>query len=307
MHVPVTAIKTLLILSLNLAVAVAGRRNQALPRSNQDCSFYRQPWSPSSQIDRQGFLREIYKRVPGRWEEEQPLRGKHGRLPDDEGALIRQVPGDGNCLFNAIAVSLCKVQQGRHCPFDDDDFQHLRQFAQALREKAVDFLEKQAKTNHRPLYLQGDTCIETQELLEQFASQYGMSVQEYCDAMRQDGVWAGGPEIVALCNVLKRPIHLYELHVDDNDNQDSSERPRTAQFCLRRMCCFGSPRFDSQEAIHVLSADSRFPDINPGRHLREGNHFLSVFPAACSTSHQKPQRVRGGGFMREVASELLLD
>ncbi|KAI2496090.1 cysteine protease [Fragilaria crotonensis] len=307
MPAPVTAIKNLLLVSLSFPVAVTGRQYQALPRSTQGVTFYRQPWSPSSQVDGQGFLTELYKRIPGSWEEEQPLNGKHRRLNDAEGAQIRQVPGDGNCLFNAIAVSLCKVEQGQHCPFDDNDFQQLRQYAQALREKAVDFLEKRAKTIHRPLYLQGDTCIETQELLEHFSSQYGMSAQEYCDAMRQDGVWAGGPEIVALCNVMKRPIHLYELHVDDNDYQESSDRPRTAQFCLRRMCCFGSPRFDSKEAIHVLSADSRFPDINPGRHLREGNHFLSVFPATSSTLSRKPQRVRGGGGMPEVASELYLN
>lgn len=297
--------KAVLILSFNFAVAVvvAGRRDQVLPRSPQDLSFYRQPWSPSSQIDGEGFLAERYERVPGRWEEEQPLRGKHRRLLDEQGAQIRQVPGDGNCLFNAIFVSLCRIQQGRHYSFDDDDFQKLRQSAQALREKAVDFLEKRTNTNHRPLYLQGDSSIETRELLNKFALQYGMSIQQYCDTMRQDGVWAGGPEIVALCNMLKRPIHLYELHVDDSANHGSSDRPRTTRFCLRRMCCFGSPRFDSQEPIHILSADSRFPDINPGRHLRAGNHFLSVFPVRCSVFSQKPRRVRGGGGMPTVASD----
>jgi hypothetical protein len=44
------------------------------------------------------------------------------------------------------------------------------------------------------------------------------------------------------------------------------------------MACFGSPRFDKQQALHILSADSRFPDIRPGQQLAHGNHFLAVFP-----------------------------
>jgi hypothetical protein len=210
----------------------------------------------------------------------------------DVPAQIRQVPGDGNCLFNAIVVCLSKAERGRHYQFHD--FDELRHCAQALREKAMDFLHKAQKS--RSLYLQGDSYINAHDLLEQFADQYGISSQEYCETMRQDGVWAGGPEIVALCNLLKRPIHLYELHVtttttttSNGDNNNSKQK----QFCLRRMCCFGSPKYDSREAIHVLSADSRFPDVSPGRQLREGNHFLSVFPAPASARRQP--RIRGGG------------
>lgn len=29
-------------------------------------------------------------------------------------------------------------------------------------------------------------------------------------------------------------------------------------FCFRRMACFGSPSFDDKQAIHILSADSRY-------------------------------------------------
>lgn len=278
------------ILICSWALLVTGRQSQVLPRSYQDAGFYREPWCPSLQIDGQGFLTQLYKRIPGGWEEEQPLNGKHRRLrSDEEHAKVRQVPGDGNCLFNAIVVALCKVERGRHYSFDDDDdFQELRQCAQALREKTVDFLEKSPQ---RSLHLQGDAYIQTCDLLEQFATQYGLSPKEYCDTMRQDGVWAGGPEIVALSNLLRRPIHLYELYAVDHDEDDDNPK----HFCLRRMCCFGSPRYDSKEAIHVLSADSRFPDIRPGRQLKEGNHFLSVFPVKESAFSRKNQRVRGGG------------
>jgi len=44
------------------------------------------------------------------------------------------------------------------------------------------------------------------------------------------------------------------------------------------MACFGSPKFDLKEPLHILSADSRFPDITPGKQLASGNHFLAIFP-----------------------------
>lgn len=44
------------------------------------------------------------------------------------------------------------------------------------------------------------------------------------------------------------------------------------------MACFGSPRYDRREPLHILSADSRFPDVEPKRIRRVGNHFLALFP-----------------------------
>lgn len=99
----------------------------------------------------------------------------------------------------------------------------------------------------------------------------------------------GGPEIVALCNVLRRPIHVYELHAHKK------------QFKLRRMACFGSPKFDRREALHILSADSRFPDVSPGKQLDSGNHFLAVFPLPRSA--QRKARVRGGAESRALIKD----
>jgi hypothetical protein len=56
------------------------------------------------------------------------------------------------------------------------------------------------------------------------------------------------------------------------------------------MACFGSPKFDRQQALHILSADSRFPDLTPGKQLAAGNHFLAMFPEPTL----KKQRLRGG-------------
>jgi hypothetical protein len=57
------------------------------------------------------------------------------------------------------------------------------------------------------------------------------------------------------------------------------------QFALRRMACFGSPKFDRREPLHILSADSRFPDVDAHRIRRVGNHFLALFPVdTCSSN-----------------------
>lgn len=44
------------------------------------------------------------------------------------------------------------------------------------------------------------------------------------------------------------------------------------------MACFGSPKFDRREPLHILSADSRFPDVEPRKIRKVGNHFLALFP-----------------------------
>jgi hypothetical protein len=204
-----------------------------------------------------------------------------------------------------------------------------------LRQLAVDCLEQKRKL----LFLQGNEYLKAKELVEAAASQYGISGTEYCALMRQESYWGGGPEIVALCNVLQRPIHVYELHVmtdkelkkhtgggrrgnNNNNNQikqfggddtrpsSNTRRGDTAtatttssSFVLRRMACFGSPKFDRYPALHILSADSRFPDVVPGKQQSPGNHFLAMFPEPVTDStHQqnpqddeKKQRIRGGG------------
>ena len=73
--------------------------------------------------------------------------------------------------------------------------------------------------------------------------------------------------------------------------------PRRKPFAS---ACFGSPRYDRREPLHILSADSRFPDIQPGKHQSTGNHFLAMFPdphGEVASFVRKPARarVRGGG------------
>ena len=270
----------LCLLSLfSLARAIGGGNTVTIPRSTHR-SEDSPPWNPSSLIDDDGFLLEKYHRCPGEWEEEANIGGKHGprsrrcQQLEKVPVQIRQVPGDGNCLFHSIATCLSYAVHGTHICMKDTS--ELRKQSKDLRQRAVDGLESRAKL----LFLQGHEYLRAKDLVEAAASQYGLSGERYCELMRQDSYWGGGPEIVALCNVLRRPIHVYELHSHQK------------QFMLRRMACFGSPKFDRREPLHILSADSRFPDVTPGKQLDSGNHFLAVFPVSKSVGRKAG--VRGG-------------
>jgi OTU-like cysteine protease len=292
----------------------------SMPRSAQreDAHAYRfPPWNPSPNIDDDGFLNLHYKRVPGEWEKDVKLSSsstftisrssslsKHLKKrqvptlqqpPIDWPCRIRQVPGDGNCLFHSISTCYAHAVNGTHLDMSSqnnniESLQWLYHNSAILRQQAVDCLEQKRKL----LFLQGQEYLRAQDLVDAAASQFDISGPEYCRLMRQDSYWGGGPEIVALCNVLQRPIHVYELFVDDCTNKN--------EFVLRRMACFGSPRYDKQSALHILSADSRFPDLQPGKQEAAGNHFLAVFPedvkqhssSTLEYKKKKKPRIRGG-------------
>lgn len=292
----------------------------SIPRSNNShrrrITEQTPPWNPSTHIDPDGFLSGLYPRVPGEWERE--VRSIRGSLKkEDCHAMIRQVPGDGNCLFHSVSLCLHHAVNGTHWNLtansdnDSDNnskdssstsstsMEQLYQQSQILRAQAVDCL-RQSK---RRLFLQGKESLRANELVSAAAQQYGLTAEEYCEAMQQDCVWGGGPEIVALSNLLERPIHVYELAVLQQQQGQSSSRSQSSSslsssynpkstFCLRRMACFGSPKFDRRPALHILSADSRFPDLQPGQQLAAGNHFLAVFPRKQKI---KRRRLRGGG------------
>jgi hypothetical protein len=280
----------------------------------------------------------------------------------DEPVYIRQVPGDGNCLFHSISVSMALVANRTHIEMTarphprtpsprnnnhnlrntkhptsksrtyqyQHDLEHLHHHSRHLRSAAVDILSRNPR---KLLFLQGNEYLRAKDLVSAAAAQYGMTGKEYCEQMRKDSYWGGGPEIVALCNFLKRPIHVYELSsgvgggdgcgedadadVDDvvedsNENEDgegledenendrrqssssgSSKSKYNSQFQLRRMACFGSPKFDRREALHILSADSRFPDIEKGKQLASGNHFLALFPEELIASIMEEEKKIG--------------
>lgn len=245
------------------------------------------PWNPSPKIDHNGFLIKNYERIPGEWEKEFKVRKRHQvslKIP----VTIRQVPGDGNCLFHSISTCYAHAVNGTHLDMrDPGSIEWLYESSSKLRKQAVECLQQHRKL----LFLQGHEYLKARDLVEAAASQYAISGEDYCRYMQQDSYWGGGPEIVALSNVLQRPIHVYELCVGEQNN-----------FVLRRMACFGSPKFDRRSALHILSADSRFPDVQAGKQMASGNHFLAIFPTMADERideekkdpKSRRRRIRGG-------------
>lgn len=189
----------------------------SIPRSNHHAASYTEyaypPWNPSSNIDVNGFLLKQYKRIPGEWEKEFKIRNRH-KLQTS--CMIRQVPGDGNCLFHSISTCYAHAVNGTHLDLKEtENLKWLYRNSASLRQKAVDCLEQKRKL----LFLQGHEYLKARDLVEAAASQYGISGSEYCDLMRRESYW-GGPFPVLLFKIFmegrKCPIllfsHLFMLY-----------------------------------------------------------------------------------------------
>lgn len=232
-------------------------------------------------VDGRGFLRDVYPVLDYVDDEASPTSAA---------ALVkartrcymrgRQVPGDGACLFHALSAGLWFSMNGTHHPMDRKP---LREQSLSLRQAAVDVLED---SRDPWLYMGDRERLRASKLLQLAAEQCGQSPREYCHKLRKPHAWGGGPEIVALSNALRRPIHVYELlwavaDLDDHDDDDDelrSLRRRSPRWCLKCIAEFGSPRFEKKTPpVHILSCDSRFPNLSPEQMLDQGNHFLLLF------------------------------
>ena len=62
------------------------------------------------------------------------------------------------------------------------------------------------------LFLQGNEYLKARDLVQAAAAQYGLSGSEYCDLMKRDSYWGGGPEIVVgVSYFLVVVLHLLPL------------------------------------------------------------------------------------------------
>ena len=336
----------------SISASSSSSSSNSVSQSDTNTSWNeRPPWNPSIHINNHGYLRQLFQRIPAEIEETTSVVDNNNNSNYDDAhslatpVLIRQVPGDGDCLFHSLAIALSFTEKGKLMRLDTQQgLQELKESSRKLRTMAVEclassFTKKRRKAStkrYKRLFIQGSESIKTSQLLSTASSQYGISPEEYCELMMQDSYWGGGPEIVSLCAVLRRPIHLYELIplVDNNggerggmsDASDNNEeqtqlqqREKTMykdrtnnQFCLRLLATFGSPKYDTKQPLYILSADSRFPDVDPHCALKDGNHFLALFPVdrmrSClrrdchvkdkeigeRTRSDRKQRVRGG-------------
>mmetsp|Transcript_9704 Transcript_9704/g.27197 ORF Transcript_9704/g.27197 Transcript_9704/m.27197 type:complete len:352 (-) Transcript_9704:75-1130(-) len=205
-------------------------------------------------VDERGFVRDQY-----------PIIDTNGVANGEYLAVVRQTPGDGSCLFYAVAAGLLQSEAGKQSADVLDTpaaWSNIRKQADELRQMAVDTLESGCDSDCFTIS-EGDKVLSS-DLLEAAASSFGMTAKEYCQSMRQSTCWGGGVELVALSNALNRNICMYETC-----------RLKNGRVGLRRMVCFG-PFGSSGETLHVLIADNRFPLHQEAPRSRR-THFLSVF------------------------------
>jgi hypothetical protein len=86
---------------------------------------------------------------------------------------VKQVPGDGACLFNALAEVLRFRRTGVHCSFDTTS----SALSGWLRATAVSTL----MTPNKMLLLEDGAELTTDALVDMVAQHYNMSGSEYCD------------------------------------------------------------------------------------------------------------------------------
>ncbi|KAI9033322.1 OTU domain-containing protein 6B [Hyaloraphidium curvatum] len=111
--------------------------------------------------------------------EEEAMR----KLVAAEGLVVKEIPADGHCLYNAIIDQLGS----------SDDYKALRKTAaQFMLDHADDFVPFMTDAN-------GDMLDDD-------------GLRQYCDDLVRKPVWGGDLEIQALSRALARPIHVYQQH-----------------------------------------------------------------------------------------------
>lgn len=101
--------------------------------------------------------------------------------------FIRQVPGDGGCLFHSLSVCISFLKCGKHILFDHQ----MRQLSYQLRNLSSDVLQRNVT-----LLIEDGVGMDSTTLLQDISMQYKISPSEYVQQIRNPSTWGGGPEII---------------------------------------------------------------------------------------------------------------
>ena len=176
--------------------------------------------------------------------------------------IIRQVPGNGSCMFLAVAAGILHNESSSDDVKQHPSMSEVDKLSRELRSRAVDILSDAIQKDLQ-LIVEENESICASQLVELAAAKYGITTEDYLKQMRKPGVWGGGPELVALANQGSCQIVLLEKEKNTTHLKVSTRFGPAAQN-------------SAKPPIYVLSANNNFPDtINETKH----NHFLAVFPA----------------------------
>ena len=157
----------------------------------------------SDLIDSDGFLLETFDVVDGCEEE---LGAQRNRIAFHKCMRVRQVPGDGSCLFHSLAHGL-RANASR--PPGGEG-------ARQLRATLMDWLSRNPEAR-----------IADTPVTDWVKWDSNCSVDDYANRMRGFG-WGGGIEMAAFARHFNVDVHVYER--DRDGNADDYPYKRVARF-----------------------------------------------------------------------------
>ncbi|VEU43200.1 unnamed protein product [Pseudo-nitzschia multistriata] len=173
---------------------------------------------------------------------------------------MRNVAGDGDCMFLAVALaSATSMGLG-----GSDKL--LRAISIETRDIVAQVLSSTGK-----LYIGKDNIVDASRLLESATMQEPSTntTEDYLAALRKEGrsggLYGGGPELVALSNILRRPISTYEVDQDYLNQQESMGDDTSSEVFFPIVCkgSFGDGVFEDP-CITSIPDSVIVSNIQPG-------------------------------------------
>ncbi|KAL7480702.1 hypothetical protein ACHAW6_006366 [Cyclotella cf. meneghiniana] len=168
----------------------------------------------------------------------------------DQYFVLRNVPGDGDCVFHAVLSSVF-ISMGMLNPdaaFTSSDWMSSMVFE--MRSVVANFLTSPDGTlyvNNKPR----KRLVRCRDLLLSAAKSEGLTSEEYLTKLRLPGrlggLYGGGPELTVLSNILRRPISIYHLKPPQNnfELQKDVDSTRMEGPCkIERVAVFGEGLFE---------------------------------------------------------------
>jgi hypothetical protein len=229
----------------------------------------------------------------------------------DKFFTMRNVPGDGDCMFLAVALAAAtSTGLGMSNKI-------LNNLSRETREIVAQVLSAPSGK----LFIGPDinNIVDASQLLQSAVLQEPTidTTQDYLNALRKEGrdggLYGGGPELAVLSNVLRRPISIYEVDENslqqqqrsnndecykndsssNNSNDEVSSPSPSDEFCFPIICkgSFGEGVFDDP-CLTSIPDSAVISNIQPGAYSwRLHILVLDVSPTERHACVLLPQRI----------------
>jgi hypothetical protein len=195
----------------------------------------------------------------------------------DKYFTMRNVPGDGDCMFLAVALAAA-TSTGLGM-----SNKMLNNLSRETREIVAQVLSAPSGK----LFIGPDinNIVDASQLLQSAVSQEPTinTTEDYLIALRKEGrdggLYGGGPELAVLSNVLRRPISIYE--VDENSLQQQQQRSNNDE-CYKNDR--SSSNSSSNDEVSSSSSSSSPSDEFCFPITCKGSFGEGVFDDPCLTS-----------------------